>query len=217
MSALMAQIASLATGCRGHAPMPVMKPSSAVVPEKCEAEMTAAAFRIWRRSMESWNLCRVMDSDHETILFYSKVPWLSKGNVVNRAFELRGELKLFLKVHGKDDLFNHFNEVLWEPRLAYLADIFEQLNRLNYKLQGKERNVFHLMDCLRAFLVKFQNWQRKVNAGNVAMFENLSTVLDETEKGHLFDPSLKTEITQLLKSLESELKRIVKESFLWHS
>ncbi len=36
--------------------------------------------------------------------------------------------------------------------LEYVEDIFEQLNRLNLKLQGKERNVFHLMDCLRGFL-----------------------------------------------------------------
>ena len=84
-------------------------------------------------------------------------------------------------MQGKDDLLSHFNEVLWEPRLAYLADIFEQLNRLNLKLQGKERNVFHLMDCLRGFFAKLQNWQRKVGAGNVAMFENLSAVFDENE------------------------------------
>ncbi len=58
---------------------------------------------------------------------------LSKGNVLNRVFELRGELKLFLEMQGKDYLLSHFNMVLWEP-LAYLADIFEQLNRLNLKL-----------------------------------------------------------------------------------
>ena len=61
-------------------------------------------------------------------------------------------------MQGKDDLLSHFNKVLWEPRLAYLADIFEQLNRLNLKLQGKEKNVFHLMDSLRGFLVKLQKW-----------------------------------------------------------
>ncbi len=60
---------------------------------------------------------------------------------MNRVFELRGELKLFLVMQGKDNLLSHFSEVLWEPRLEYLADIFEQLNRLNLKLQGKERNV----------------------------------------------------------------------------
>ncbi|XP_042222788.1 protein FAM200A-like [Homarus americanus] len=89
-----------------------------------------------------------------------RMRWLSRGNAVNRVFELRGELKSFLEVHGKDDLLSHFNKVLWEPRLACLADIFEQLNRLNLKLQD-----------------------------------------------HLLDPSLKTDITQHLKSLENEFKR----------
>lgn len=108
-------------------------------------------------------------------------------------------------MQGKDYLLSHFNVVLWEPRLAYLTDIFEQLNNLNLKLQDKERNVFHLMDCLRGFLAKLQNWQRKVGAGNVAMFENLLAVLDENEEDSLLDPLLKTEITQHLRSLESEL------------
>ncbi len=95
--------------------------------------------------------------------------------------------------------------VLWEPRRAYLAGIFQQLNRLNLKPQGKERNVFHLIDCLLGFLAKLQSWQRKVGAGNVVMFENLSAVLDENEEDSLLDPLLKTEITQHLRSLESEL------------
>ncbi len=59
---------------------------------------------------------------------------------------------MFLEMQGKDDLLSHFSMVLWEPRLAYLADIFEQLKRLNLKLQGKERKVFHLIDCLVDFL-----------------------------------------------------------------
>ncbi len=37
------------------------------------------------------------------------------------------------------------------------------------------------------------------------MFENLSAVLDENEEDSLLDPLLKTEITHLLRSLESEL------------
>ncbi len=65
--------------------------------------------------------------------------------------------------------------------------------------------MFHLMGCLRGFLAKLQNWQRKVGAGNVAMSENLSAVLEENEEDSLLDPLLKTEITQRLRSLESEL------------
>ncbi len=36
------------------------------------------------------NLCRDMDSEHEALLYYSKMRWLSKGNYVNRVFQLRG-------------------------------------------------------------------------------------------------------------------------------
>ena len=60
------------------------------------------------------------------------------------------------------------------------------------------------MDSLRGFLAKLQNWQRKVDAGNVAMFENLSVVLDENEEASLLDPLLQTKITQHLRSLECE-------------
>ncbi len=65
--------------------------------------------------------------------------------------------------------------------------------------------MFHLVDCLPRFLAKLQNCQRKVGTGNVAMFENLSVVLDENEEDGLLDPLLETEITQHLRSLESEL------------
>lgn len=54
------------------------------------------------------NLCRDIYSEHEALLFYSKVHWLSKGNVVNRVFELLGALKLFLEML----LLSHFSEVL---------------------------------------------------------------------------------------------------------
>ena len=75
---------------------------------------------------------------------------------------------------------------------------------MNLKLQVKENFLFHLMDSFRGFLAKLKNWQRKVDAGNVAMFENLSAVLDENEEDSLLDPLLQTEITQHLRSLECE-------------
>ncbi|XP_064080658.1 zinc finger BED domain-containing protein 5-like [Macrobrachium nipponense] len=67
------------------------------------------------------------------------------------------------------------------------------------------------MDCLRGFLAKLQNWRRKVGAGNAAVFENLSTLLDENEEDSLLDPLLKTEITQHLRSMEGELTMYFRE------
>ncbi len=47
------------------------------------------------------NLCRDINSEHEALFVYSKVSWLSKGNVVNRVFELRGSLNCSWKCKGK--------------------------------------------------------------------------------------------------------------------
>jgi len=50
-----------------------------------------------------------MNSDHEVLLlFYTAVRWLSKGNVFNRVFELRDEIKLFMDMQGRHDLMAYF-------------------------------------------------------------------------------------------------------------
>ncbi len=51
----------------------------------------------------------------------------------------------------------------------------------------------------------------KAGAGDVAMFENPLAVLDENEEDSLLDTLLKIEITQHLRSLESELNMYFSE------
>ena len=114
-------------------------------------------------------LCKDMNADHEVLLFYTAVRWLSKGNVVNRVFEMKDEIKLFLEIQEKKDLLVHFEDEAWNKRVAYLADIFDQLNKLNMKLQGRETHVLLFQDSLRAFVSKLQNWRRKTNLGNIAV------------------------------------------------
>ncbi|KAG6940576.1 zinc finger BED-type containing 5 [Chelydra serpentina] len=46
-------------------------------------------------------LCGEMDSDSTQLVFHTEVHWLSRGKVLNRLFELREELQLFL-----DETFN---------------------------------------------------------------------------------------------------------------
>lgn len=152
-------------------------------------------------------LCKDMNSDHEVLLFYTSVHWLSKGNVVNRVFELKNEIKLFLEVQGKHDLKSYIDDEAWNKRVAYLADIFDQLNKLNLKLQGKEMHTLHFQDNLQAFVAKLQNWRRKVNIDNIAMFENLCSVVGESE----LDGILKLEISEHLESLENEFQRYFRE------
>ncbi|XP_068200558.1 zinc finger BED domain-containing protein 5-like [Palaemon carinicauda] len=46
-------------------------------------------------------LCKDMNADHEILLFYTAVRWLSKGNVINRVFEMKDEIKLFLETQER--------------------------------------------------------------------------------------------------------------------
>ncbi|KAG8236651.1 hypothetical protein J437_LFUL014497, partial [Ladona fulva] len=99
-------------------------------------------------------LCNNMNSDHEVLLFYTAVRWLSKGNVVGRFLEMEEKL-------------------LENGRVAYLSGILDQLNELNLKLQ----------DNIQAFILKLQNCRLKVNRRNLAMFEHLSTETEQSETG----------------------------------
>ena len=46
-------------------------------------------------------LCRDMNSTHETLLFHSAIRWLSKGNVLNRVYEMKNEIQVFSKFQKK--------------------------------------------------------------------------------------------------------------------
>ncbi|XP_064116618.1 zinc finger BED domain-containing protein 5-like [Macrobrachium nipponense] len=98
-----------------------------------------------------------------------------------------------------------FNDPLWEPRLAYLADIFDQLNTLNLKLQGKDTTVIHFVDTLRAFVAKMKNWSGKVSSGNLAMFEKLCEVAEGREEET--ESCLQNEIISHLHNLCQEFSR----------
>ena len=102
-------------------------------------------------------LCKDMNAMHEILLFHTAVRWLSKGKVINRVFEMKDEIKLFLEFKNKDEILSYFNDDNWISSLAYLEDIFEKLNILNLKMQGKNTNIIQLRDNLKAFVEKLQN------------------------------------------------------------
>ena len=139
-------------------------------------------------------LCKDMNGMHEILLFHTAVRWLSKGNVLNRAFEMKNEIKLFLEFKNKEEFLSYFNDNNWITSLAYLADIFEKLNMINLKLQEKNTNIIQLCDNLKAFVEKLQNWRQKVVDGNIAMFDRLSS--------YKIDEQLKALIIEHLQSME---------------
>ena len=69
----------------------------------------------------------------------------------------------------------------FEIRLAYLVDIFRQLNTLNLELQGKGSLIIDLVNKIKAFIRKMENWRRKVGMGNLAMLDTVAEIVDECD------------------------------------
>ena len=102
-----------------------------------------------------------MDAAHHLLLFHTNACWLLRGNVAERVFKLRDELKLFFKVQSKMEFFTWLNE--WIVHHAYLGDIFQQLNKLNLHMQRRNTNIIKFVDALKALMSKLENWKRKIN------------------------------------------------------
>ncbi|XP_063847651.1 SCAN domain-containing protein 3-like [Scylla paramamosain] len=146
-------------------------------------------------------LCQDVDAAHETLLFHKAVRWLSRGNVVQRVFELREEISLFLRIQNKQDLLSAWSADSFEIRLAYLVDMLRQLNTLNLELQGKGSLIIDFVDKIKAFIRKMENWRSKVGMGTLAMLDTVSEIVEECEA------ATQNLITQHLEALEGEFKR----------
>ena len=122
--------------------------------------------------------CCDMSADHTTLLYYTNVRWLSKGNMLDRVFEMRVELREFLAEQGQLEFTTYLADFCFVQRLAYLADIFEKLNLLNLSTQGKHAMILKLSDSIEAFLQKIDIWKSNADKNVFAMFERFSSLDD---------------------------------------
>ena len=121
--------------------------------------------------------CQEMDADHMNLLFYTKVRWLSRGNVVLRVYELREELKEFFRTEKKHEWVVDLESSDWLAQLCYLSDIFERLNLLNRSLQGTGANLMIFHDKIKGFLQTMALLKQKATQGRWSLFPRLSEFL----------------------------------------
>ncbi|GFU99447.1 SCAN domain-containing protein 3 [Trichonephila clavipes] len=78
-------------------------------------------------------LCKDMVAVHSSLLFYCEARWLSRGKFLQRVYELRNEITIFLEEENLPEA-EKFRDGLFLMKLSYLVDIFEKLNILNLQL-----------------------------------------------------------------------------------
>ncbi|CAK8696737.1 unnamed protein product [Clavelina lepadiformis] len=110
-----------------------------------------------------------LNSDHLQLLYHCEVWWLSKGCVFNRHFELSIQVYMFLQDQCSP-LTEHYVNDYFYAKLAYLSDVFDQLNQLNMSMQGRNSSVFLVANKVEGFKKKISLWERKVKDKRLDIF-----------------------------------------------
>lgn len=126
-------------------------------------------------------LCDGMGAEHHHLLLHAEVRWLSRGKVVNRVYELRSEIEAFLLQKHRHDFAVRFRDPVWIAKLAYLSDIFDQLNQLNLSIQGHTGDIFQTSDKIAAFKKKLRVWKDRADRSCFDMFPSFSLLVDENK------------------------------------
>lgn len=117
--------------------------------------------------------CSEMGSFHESLLLHTEGLWLSKGKCLQKVYESRHEIILFLNSKNsiKIDLFE---DSKWIITLAYLADI------INVSVcAGQFFNIFDHAKKIESFKKNLRIIKALVSSGNIDNLTNVGEFLEE--------------------------------------
>jgi hypothetical protein len=143
-------------------------------------------------------LLRQLGADHQDLLYYSQVRWLSRGATLARFYELLKEIKIFL--NGKGQHYDQLDDPSWVSDLAFLSDICTHLNVLNVSLQGKNLTASAMYDNVKRFVMKLKLFIAQLSKGELTHFANLQKIGDIEER------LVRSYVTKL-EALENEFER----------
>ena len=121
------------------------------------------------------------------------------GKVLKRIWDLKTEILLFLEMKGKDKDYPQLKQSEWLSDLAFAGDLFEHMNELNTKLQGKGTFAHEMYTTVKAFRVKLKLFSRQFSQNITTHFATLATTAQ---------PMMSTEkYTNMISALDNEFGR----------
>jgi len=100
-----------------------------------------------------------LNSQYSDLLTHNDVRWLSKGQSMNRFWQLKDPVKDFLRTINSGAAQSHLDDITSDDfmtKTAFLTDLFGHMNALNKKLQGKEVVVTDLWTEIKSFKLKLR-------------------------------------------------------------
>ena len=99
-----------------------------------------------------------MGAIYANLLLPTEVKWLSREKTLSRVYELKDEMLSFFNLEKQQEFCEMLCDYNWVSKLAYLVDIFDHLNNVNSKMQGKNETLLTSTDKMKALREKLKLW-----------------------------------------------------------
>lgn len=113
------------------------------------------------------------NSTYSDLLQHNNVRWLSKGEVIDRFWQIKPEVATFLQNLNTSEAIKHLEFLANEQSmlaLAFLKDILKHLNALNTELQGNGKLICDLIQSVSSFRRKLVIFEMDIETQELIHF-----------------------------------------------
>ncbi|GFR29127.1 general transcription factor II-I repeat domain-containing protein 2B [Trichonephila clavata] len=122
--------------------------------------------------------------------YHTAVRWLSCGKVLQRFFELRAVIEIFLNEKHRPLTELQNNAWLW--KLAFYVDLTKHVNELNLRLQGENQHLPDLYTNIKSFRKKLILFQSQLRSKCFSHFKTSEIFSHTTETEFPIDFAIET-------------------------
>ncbi|UYV80829.1 hypothetical protein LAZ67_19001894 [Cordylochernes scorpioides] len=122
--------------------------------------------------------------------YHTAERWLSCGKVLQRFFELRAVIEIFLNEKHRPLTELQNNAWLW--KLAFYVDLTKHVNELNLRLQGENQHLPDLYTNIKSFRMKLILFQSQLRSKCFSLFKTCEIFSHTTETEFPIDFAIET-------------------------